>query len=235
MHIAVCDDNVADRKQTERLMKREADKWIADGDTFYTESFGNAQALLGTPMAFDAFMIDICETEGLSAMDVVNQLRAMEVIAPMILVCSKINYREQNFEEGTIFLDKPLQPAKIHEAMLKVKEFTLSKDPLIELRGEETVYVKDEEILYAEIMGYNSLVTLTDGRQVIARTNIGNLFDEICGEHLSFVMANSKVILNIDYITSVHFRKATMTDGKKFSVSGDAVKYIQKYKSATNA
>lgn len=26
MHIAVCDDNVADRKQLERLLKRESDK-----------------------------------------------------------------------------------------------------------------------------------------------------------------------------------------------------------------
>ena len=26
MHIAICDDNVADRKQLERLLKRESDK-----------------------------------------------------------------------------------------------------------------------------------------------------------------------------------------------------------------
>ncbi len=29
MHIAVCDDDIAQRKQTERLLGREADKWIA--------------------------------------------------------------------------------------------------------------------------------------------------------------------------------------------------------------
>lgn len=227
MHIAVCDDNVADRKQTERLMKREADKWIADGDTFYTESYGNAQALLGTPMAFDAFMIDICHTEGLTAKDIVNQIREKGVIAPMILVCSDVNYREQDFEEGTMFLDKPLQPAKIHEAMLKVKEYTLAKEPLIELRGEETMYVKENEILYAEQSGYVSNVTLSDGRQIIARTNVGNLFDELREEHPSFVLVGNKVLLNVEHVTGVRFHRATMIDGKKFSVSGDALKYIQ--------
>lgn len=230
MHIAVCDDNVADRKQTERLMKREADKWIADGDTFYTESYGNAQALLGTPMAFDAFMIDICHTEGLTAKDVVMQLRDKGVIAPMILVCSDINYREQDFEEGTLFLDKPLQPAKIHEVMLKVKEYTLSKDPLIELRGEDTLYVKDDEILYAEQAGYNSKVTLSDGREVIARTDLINLFEDIKAEHNSFVLVSAKAMINIDFVTDVRFHRATMTDGRKFSVGGDSLKYLKSYR-----
>lgn len=230
MHIAVCDDNVADRKQTERLMKREADKWIAEGDTFYTDSFGNAQALLGTPMAFDAFMIDICHTEGLTAKDVVDQLRAKGVIAPMILVCSDVNYREQNFEEGTMFLDKPLQPAKIHELMLKVKEYTLDKDPLIELRGEETIYVKDSDILYAEQTGYTSKITLSDGHQFISTTMLGNMFDELREEHHSFVLVSNKVLLNIDYIKDVRFHRASMIDGKKFSVGGDALKYIQYYR-----
>lgn len=231
MHIAVCDDNVADRKQTERLMKREADKWIAEGDTFYTESYGNAQALLGTPMAFDAFMIDICHTEGLTAKDIVNQLREKGVIAPMILVCSDINYREQDFEEGTLFLDKPLQPAKIHEMMLKVKEYTLAKDPLIELRGEETLYVKDEEIIYAEQTGYVSKVTLSEGREAINRTDVDNMFDELREEHHSFVLINNKVMVNINYITSVKFHRITMIDGRKFAVSGDPLKYINYYRS----
>lgn len=39
MHIAVCDDDIAQRKQTERLLGREADKWIAEGDQVYTYSY----------------------------------------------------------------------------------------------------------------------------------------------------------------------------------------------------
>ena len=229
MHIAVCDDNVADRKQTERLLKREAEKWIAQGDTFYTDSFGNAQALLGTPMAFDAFMIDICHTEGLAAKDIVDQLHEKGVVAPMIMVCSNVNYREQDFPEGTLFLDKPLQPAKIHEIMQVVKEFSLSREPLIELRGEETFYVKDDEIVYAELSGYTSDVTLSDGRCITVRTNIDNLFDEIRGEHHGFVPIGTKALINIDYIKTIRFHRATMIDGKKFPVKGDIMRYIQYY------
>ena len=34
MHIAICDDNVADRKQLERLLCRESDKRKADTGVF---------------------------------------------------------------------------------------------------------------------------------------------------------------------------------------------------------
>ena len=46
MHIAVCDDNVADRKQLERLLKRESDKRAASTGIIYTDSFGNSTSLL---------------------------------------------------------------------------------------------------------------------------------------------------------------------------------------------
>ena len=56
MHIAVCDDNVADRKQLERLLKRESDKRAASTGIIYTDSFGNSTALLSNPMQYDAFI-----------------------------------------------------------------------------------------------------------------------------------------------------------------------------------
>ena len=230
MHIAICDDNVADRKQTERLMGREADKWIAQGDTFYTDSFGNADALIKTPMSFDAFMIDVCHTEDLTALDVVNRLREKGVNVPMILVCSEVNYRKQAFPEGTMFLDKPLQPALIHEALVKVKELCDEKEPLIELRGDDTVYVKDSEIMYVTQNGYNCDVHLADGRVIINRTSVGNFFDEVYDEHHSFVMVSAKAVINIDFIKEMKFHKAVMTDGSKFPAKGDVLKYILHYK-----
>ena len=71
MHIAVCDDNVADRKQLERLLKRESDKRAASTGIIYTDSFGNSTALLSNPMQYDAFYIDMCLTEGTTGTDVV--------------------------------------------------------------------------------------------------------------------------------------------------------------------
>ena len=38
MHIAVCDDNVADRKQTERLLQRASDRHASTTGVFYIDS-----------------------------------------------------------------------------------------------------------------------------------------------------------------------------------------------------
>ena len=38
MHIALCDDNVADRKQFERLVKRESDRRAADEGILFVDS-----------------------------------------------------------------------------------------------------------------------------------------------------------------------------------------------------
>lgn len=76
MHIAVCDDNVADRKQLERLLKRESDKRAASTGIIYTDSFGNSTSLLSNPMQYDAFYIDMCLTEGITGTEVANALIA---------------------------------------------------------------------------------------------------------------------------------------------------------------
>ena len=103
MHIAVCDDNVADRKQLERLLKRESDKRAASTGIIYTDSFGNSTSLLSNPMQYDAFYIDMCLTEGITGTEVANALIAQGVNAPIVMCCSKINYRAQSYPENVIF------------------------------------------------------------------------------------------------------------------------------------
>ena len=58
MHVAVCDDNVADRKQTERLLGRESDRRAKLTKGLYIDSYGNESALLRNPMQYDIFYID---------------------------------------------------------------------------------------------------------------------------------------------------------------------------------
>ena len=84
MHIAVCDDNVADRKQLERQIKRESDKRAASTGIIYSDSFGNSTSLLSNPMQYDAFYIDMCLTEGITGTEVANALIAQGVNAPIV-------------------------------------------------------------------------------------------------------------------------------------------------------
>ena len=61
MHLAVCDDNIADRKQMERLLGRESDRRLNTTGVLYVDSFGNRSAILSTPMIYDGLFMDMVE------------------------------------------------------------------------------------------------------------------------------------------------------------------------------
>ena len=93
MHLAVCDDNIADRKQTERLLGRESDRRINTTGVLYVDSFGNRNAILSTPMIYDGLFMDMVE-DGCNAAEIARELRKAGSRLPIIFCCSKINYRK---------------------------------------------------------------------------------------------------------------------------------------------
>lgn len=55
MYIAVLADNIADRKQTERLLGRANDVLANETGTLYIDSYGDAQSLIRAPMKYGLF------------------------------------------------------------------------------------------------------------------------------------------------------------------------------------
>lgn len=227
MHIAICDDNVADRKQLERLLKKESDRRAGSSGILYTDSYGNASSLLSNPMQYDVFYIDMCKTTGVSGLSIAIELKNLGVNAPIIMCCSETNYREQEFPEGTLFIDKPIKTAELSQSLdhaLSIKEKTL---PLIELRTEkETIYVTEPDILYAVEDGRFMVVSLTDGRKVNITTTASNFFADI-ESHPSFLAPTLKAVINCRHIRKISFRKAIMSDGQVFKISRNCLDYAR--------
>ncbi|MCR4616821.1 MAG: hypothetical protein K5669_01400 [Lachnospiraceae bacterium] len=236
MHIAICDDNIAERKQSERLLKREADKLISSGEPMYIDSYGNAEALLRTPMQYDAFIIDIRNTEGLNSAMVLSSLRKKGVTSPICVIYPR---EDKNFFDKsdtvyppeTLFLGKPLRPEELHESILKFKRISLDTVPSIELRGEyETNYVSESEIIFARTEGPKARVTLADGRELIINSDAYTLFEEITKEHNMFVMPTINILINIDYIDHIRLGRIHLTNGKSFRCDRSVLRYINAYK-----
>ena len=133
MHVAVCDDNVADRKQLERLLKRESELRSAHSEPLYIDSFGNATALLANPMQYDVFYIDICMTSGIDGISVVNALLEKGVQNSIFMCCSLINYRESIKKENVFFLDKPIKTKELNESLNYAQDQKAHSIPLIEI------------------------------------------------------------------------------------------------------
>lgn len=220
MHVAICDDNVADRRQLERLLKRESDKRSADTGIIYADAFGNTQALLANPMQYDIFYIDMCNTGDLSGKEIVNMLTEKGVHAPIVMCCSKENYRTQEFPENVLFLDKPIHTEELSHSLDHALEIKSKAPDMIELREDKaTLYVTEEEIIYAIENGRHVTVKLTGNREFVANTTAENLFGQI--EHLPMFFApDTKYVVNARYITkaSLGYSKITLEDGTVFKV-----------------
>ncbi len=225
MHVAVCDDNVADRKQMERLLGRESDRRAKLTEGLFVDSYGNEKALLANPMQYDIFYIDMCHTENITGTQVALRLREKGVVVPIYMCCSDMDYRQEKLPEDIYFLDKPIKPDMLITSLDHAYEVKQNAIPLIELRQEkETLYVTEADIMYGVASGKHVTIHLADGRTVSEASSVENLFDQ--WEHFkTFLMPSFKYIINGRHIAKIGLFHLTMKDGAKFPIHGVWRKY----------
>ncbi len=227
MHVAVCDDNVADRKQMERLLGRESDRRAKLTEGLYIDSYGNEKALLANPMQYDIFFIDMCKTEGTDGAMVAKKLCAAGVRVPIYMCCSDINYRKLTLPENVSFLDKPMKPEMLIASLDHAYEMKQNAVPLIELREEkQTLYVTEADIMYGITDAMHVTIHLADGRTAKVATSVENLYDQ--WEHYdAFMMPTLKAIINGRFITKISMFHVYMKDGTKFPIHGAYKNYAR--------
>ncbi len=231
MHIAICDDNIADRKQLERLLGRESDKRKSDTGVFYTDSFGDSEVLGKNPMPYDLFFIDMTEGEA-NGLDFAVKLRSFGVTVPIILCSSKIDYRtaaaalpENSYE--FMHLTKPIITAELSAVLDQSIALLSNRVSTIELRSDtETYYVKEDDIICAVTEGQYVRVTLKDGQSVLLLTKLLNFYDTIC-MYSHMVLLTDKTLCNIAYLDSFTPFKVKLKDGTSLKSSPLSVKYIK--------
>lgn len=232
MHIAICDDNVADRKHLERLLGRESDKRKGTANLLYVDSYGDRSALLNSnPGMYDLFFIDLVETPTL-AEDTIKQLLALNVQAPIAMCSSKVNYKElTTLPENTFHIDKPYKLQDLQDILEKAQHIKDTKIPMLEMRSTEgTRYVTRDSIFYAYTTTQNILVTLIDGETFEIPGHPFEFFENL-KPYKEFISFRQKITLNMKYIKKVNFFSVTMNDDKVFPLSfSDKLLFQQYYK-----
>lgn len=230
MHVALCDDNTADRKQSERLLQRESLARIPVSGPLYVDSYGSAASLLAKPMQYDIFFLDICHSDD-NAVLVAERLVQCGVKAPIVLVCSHMNYRDMDLSfappEQILFLDKPIRSSELAATIDHVLHLLESAEHTIELRSQaQTLYVVESDIMHAVQKGRNLLVTLASGEQILIPSTAENLYGQI-QQYPCFMCPTEKTLVNARHIQKTAFRSILMRDGQKFRSSSAVIKYAQ--------
>lgn len=231
MHIAICDDNVADRKQLERMLKKASETFVEKTEGFYVDSYGNCSALFRSPMLYDAFFIDLTEGK-INGMDVCQKLLQTGVHATIILCSSAIRYpeivTEQSLPNSVLFLDKPLKKADLAKMLDIAHSAKQTAIPHIELREEsgEHYYVTEPDILYAVAAGKYLQVTLRSKKVLSILSTLDNLYSQF-ENYPSFFLLNHKVLVNGRHLAKVSLFTATMTDGSTFRIHPLSLAYAK--------
>ena len=230
MHIAVCDDNIADRKQTERLLGREADKRKNTDGAFYADYFGNIEALINKPLMYDLYLIDTGVTE-LNPTDATTNSKGINgglslalflidrgVTAPIVLCSSKVNYLEQlqalsPCPGNLLHMQKPIKAAELSQMIEHALGEFSKKTPTIELRSKEgTFYVLEDDIIYATTKGVFTTVYLKDKEPVTFQTDMINFYDQIA-MYTHMFLVNDNTLINLAYYRKHSHFKIELTTG----------------------
>lgn len=224
MHVAICDDNVGDRKQLERLLKRESDLRAKTTGVLYIDSFGNAGALLQSPILYDAYFIDMV-SDGQNGAALALKLIEGGTASPIVLCSSLIPYEKEisscgkEIKNPLLYLDKPIIKAELSKAIDFLAEKKSSSLPRIELREEkETRYVTEDEIVHAHANGIYVTVHLNNGDSVNILSSVDNFFAEI-GEFEHYYALTNNSMVNINYVKKVTLFKIHLLDGTELKIS----------------
>lgn len=241
MHIAVCDDNIADRKQMERLLGRASDRRLHTTGVLYIDSYGNVEAVLRSPMLYDAFFIDM--TNGpVNGFQLARKLIDAGVVAPIVLCISTIDYPSvveaalakvpedvteasnhdilrRQLQKQILYLQKPIKVNELDQMLDHAQSLKAETIPTIELRGEQdTLYVHEDEILYACKDGNYLRVVLSQNRHLDILSTLENFYSQIA-MFPGFILISEHCLINAAFVEKISLLKLTMKDGQRFNVS----------------
>ncbi len=239
MHLAVCDDNIADRKQTERLLGRQSDRIFKEcGERIYLDSYGNVEAFMQNPQMYHGLFIDMTD-EKCNGFEVLKMLLKINILRPIVMCSSSIDYKaiiekEKITADNIYYLNKPIKVADLTAMIDKIREISGIVVPTIELRGKDkTIYAREEEIICVRKIHSELNVYLTDDRMVTIIDEMTNFYDQ-CDPFLHICPINDRAIINIDHISSKSLMKVTMDNGLTLPISFTYRKAIEQTKNANS-
>ncbi|MBQ6888305.1 MAG: hypothetical protein IJN54_12435 [Lachnospiraceae bacterium] len=226
MHIAICDDNIADRKQLERLLQRESDKLHGSREPYYIDSYGNPEAVMSSPTLYKAFFIDMTASEK-NGYEITQDLLHTGVTVPIILCISTINYREYDLPGNCYFLQKPICVNDLTDMLdIVLKTNDAVKVPQIEIRTEkDTVYLHEKDIMYIATEKHLLKIHLTNGTVLETMDSFENFYDSI-SHFPCFLPVSYKAIVNVAYISHTSFFSVYAKNGRKFFLHPNFRKYV---------
>lgn len=219
MHVAICDDNVADRKHLERLLSRESDKRAGTPNILYIDSYGEKMHFLANPLKYNLIFMDMSSEPGIVEF-ILEHLDEMGYHAPLILYSDKIDYTKiPNLPEYVVHAKKPYIPDPLPEFLALGDANVVGHVISINVHTNSVISsIPKYTVMYAVEENNACKLYLTDGTSIEVAEKIEEL-RQIFEPFEEFERVNPKSIVNFKYVTAVMPIAVMMQDSKEFKTS----------------
>lgn len=219
MHVAICDDNVADRKHLERLLSRESDKRIDTPNILYVDSYGDKDHFLINPMKYNIVFMDMCLEKG-TVEYILNELVAMGFTAPLVLYSSKIDYTAiPNLPDFVVHAKKPYIPEPLPKFLKLGDENVEGFIATISVhQNGAMIDVAKDEVEYAVGNENGTVLYMIDGTRIDTDETLSAV-RHILEPYEEFEHINKNGIANFRFVSAVMPFHVIMQNYHQFKTS----------------
>lgn len=215
IHIAICDD---EKHMSDHIRTMASDFFRKKNREIQLRAFLSGEQLLNYDGQIDILFLDI-QMNGMDGMETARKLRDSKFRGFLIFITVLKEMVFQSFEvQAYDYLVKPVEEKQFEKTMerLYTSMQNASEDSLLVQKGYEGRIVREEEIIFCEIIDRKIYLNLTSGEVVDYYERIENLETKL-GSH--FFRCHRSYLINLKHLKGYKNGTAYMDNGKEVPVS----------------
>ena len=215
IRIAICDD---EKHMSDHIRAMASDFFRKKNREIYFRTFSSGEELLSYDGQIDILFLDI-QMKGMDGMETARKLRDSKFRGFLIFITVLKEMVFQSFEvQAYDYLVKPVEEKQFEKTMerLYTSMQNASEDSLLVQKGYEGRIIREEEIVFCEIIDRKIYLNLASGEVVDYYERIENLETKL-GSH--FFRCHRSYLINLKHLKGYKNGTACMDNGKEVPVS----------------
>ena len=215
IHIAICDD---EKHMSDHIRIMASDFFRKKNREIYFRTFSSGEELINYDGQIDILFLDI-QMKGMDGMETARKLRADKFRGVLIFITVLKEMVFQSFEvQAYDYLVKPVDEKQFGKTMerLYTSMQNASEDSLLVQKGYEGRIIREDEIVFCEIIDRKIYLNLTSGEVVDYYERIENLESKLDSH---FFRCHRSYLINLKHLKGYKNGTAYMDNGKEVPVS----------------
>ena len=215
IRIAICDD---EKHMSDHIRAMASDFFRKKNREIQLRTFSSGEELLNYDGQIDILFLDI-QMKGMDGIETARKLRDSKFRGFLIFITVLKEMVFQSFEvQAYDYLVKPVEEKQFEKTMerLYTSMQNASEDSLLVQKGYEGRIIREEEIVFCEIIDRKIYLNLASSEVIDYYGRIEKLEEKLAGR---FYRCHRSFLINLKYLKSYKNGTAYMEGGKEVPVS----------------